>query len=51
MVADQGGEFKIVVASPETDFFNLLRREKAVVGVAPDKVGLFADCETMVPDL
>ena len=51
VVADQGGEFEILVSRPETDFGELGRGEETVVGVAADEIGLFADGETVVADL
>lgn len=51
VVADQGCEFEVVVAGPETDLFDFLGREEAVVGVAAHEVGLFADGETVVTHL
>lgn len=51
VVADQGGEFEVVVAGPEADFRDFGRGEEAVVGVAADEVGLFADREPVVADL
>ena len=51
VVADQGGEFEVVVAGPEADLFDLLGREEAVVGVAPGEVGLLADRDAVVADL
>ena len=51
VVADQGCEFEILVAGPLADLLDFGAGEEAVVGIAADEVGLFADCETVVTDL
>ncbi len=50
-VADQGGEFEVRVAGPGADFGDFGGGEEAVVCVAADEVGLFADGEAVVADL
>ena len=50
-VADQGGEFEVRVAGPEADFGHFGGGEEAVICVAADQVGLFADREAVVADL
>ena len=50
-VADQGREFEVGVSGPEADFGDFGGGEEAVVCVAADEVGLFADREAVVADL
>ena len=47
MVADQGGEFQIVVAGPVADFIHFGGGEEAEIGVAAYEVRLFADGEVV----
>ena len=51
VVADQGGEFEVLVAGPLADLLDFGAGEEAIIGVAADEVGLLADCETMVANL
>ena len=51
MVADQGGELEVGVTGPKADFGDFGCGEEAVVCVATDQVGLFADGEAVVADL
>ena len=51
VVADQGGEFEVLVAGPLADLLDFGAGEEAVVGVATDEVGLLADSETVVANL
>ena len=51
VVADQGGEFEVLVAGPLADLLDFGAGEEAVVGVTADEVSLLADCETVVANL
>ena len=51
VVADQGGEFEVLVAGPLANLLEFGAGEEAVVGVAADEVGLLADGETVVANL
>ena len=51
VIADQGGEFEVLVAGPLADLLDFGAGEEAVVGVAADEVGLLTDCETVVTNL
>ena len=51
VVADQVGEFDVLVAGPLADLLDFGAGKEAVVGVAAGEVGLLADCETVVANL